>query len=64
MGRKKSLIMGIAAVVILVAVLAGYNLYRYPAMLRRLRDASLEEAQVEELKEEILSRSDIRVLVA
>lgn len=61
---KKGLIMGIAAIVAVVLLLAGYNAYRYPAMFRNLSDHSLTDSQVEELREEILSGSDIKILVA
>lgn len=42
----------------------GYNIYRYPAKFRSLSDNSLNDSQIEELREEILSQSDIKVLVA
>lgn len=49
---------------IVVLAFAGYNIYRFPAMFRQLSDKSLSEAQVAELKEEILSQSDSKILVA
>lgn len=61
---KKGLIMGIAAIVAVVLLLAGYNAYRYPAMFRNLSDHSLTDSQVGGLREEILSGSDIKILVA
>lgn len=64
MKRKKKVIAGIAVLVIIALAFAGYNIYRYPAMLRNLSDNSLNDSQVEEVKEEILSGSDIKVLVA
>lgn len=64
MKHKKELIAAIAAIVIVAIVFAGYNLYRYPAMFRRLTDHSLDDAQTEELRQEILSQSDVKVLVA
>ena len=64
MKRKKFLIFGITILVIAILALIGYNIYRYPAMFRRLSDKSLKESQVEELKEEILSKPDSRILVA
>ena len=64
MGQKKRLVFLIAVLGILVLVFAGYQFYRYPAMFRGLSDHSLDDPQVEELKEEILSRSDIKVLIA
>lgn len=63
MKRKRSLIV---LIILLLVVLAfgGYNIYRFPAMFRHLSDKSLSEAQVVELKEEILSQSDSKILVA
>lgn len=64
MKRKKSLIAGIAVIAIVALVFVGYNIYRYPAMFRSLSDNSLNDSQVEEVKDEILSGSDVKVLVA
>lgn len=64
MKRKKSLIAGIAVIAIVVLVFVGYNIYRYPAMFRSLSDNSLNDSQVEAVKDEILSGSDVKVLVA
>lgn len=64
MKHKRILIAGIAALLVIVLALAGYNLYRFPAMLRRLPDRSLSDAQTEELRSDILSRSDKKILVA
>lgn len=61
---KKGLILGIAVIVVAAIVFVGYNIYRYPAMFRSLSDHSLNDSQVEELREEILSQSDTKVLVA
>lgn len=61
---KKGLILGIAVIVVATIVFVGYNIYRYPAMFRSLSDHSLNDSQVEELREEILSQSDTKVLVA
>lgn len=64
MKRKKSLIAGIAVISIVALAFVGYNIYRYPAMFRSLSDNSLNDSQVEEVKDEILSDSDVKVLVA
>ena len=61
---KKGLILGIAVIVVAAIVFVGYNIYRYPAMFRSLSDHSLNDSQVEELREEILSQPDTKVLVA
>lgn len=63
MKRKRGLILVIAVLAILVLAFGGYNTYRYPAMFRSLSDNSLNDSQVEELREEILSQADIKVLV-
>lgn len=64
MKRKKSLVVEITVLAILVLVVGGYNIYRYPAALRRLSDNSLDDQQVEELREEILSQTGRKILVA
>lgn len=61
---KKALIMGIAVIVAVVLAFAGYQIYRYPAMFRNLLDRSLTDSQVAELREEILSRPNTKILVA
>lgn len=50
--RKRILIFGVAVLVIIALGFAGYNIFRYPAALRKLSNRSLDEAQTEELKEE------------
>lgn len=64
MKSKKGLIAVIAVIVIIALAFAGYNIYRYPAMFRSLSDNSLNDSRVEELREEILSQPDTKVLVA
>ena len=64
MNRKKGLIAVIAVIVIIALAFVGYNIYRYPAMFRSLTDNSLKDSQALEVREEILSQSDIKVLVA
>lgn len=61
---KKGLIAVIAVLLIIILAFAGYNIYRYPAMIRSLSDNSLNDSQTLKVREEILSRSDIKVLVA
>ena len=62
--RKKGLLMGIAAIMAVALVFAGYQIYRYPAMFRNPSDGSLTDSQVAELREEILSRPNRGILVA
>lgn len=52
MKRKKGLIAGIAVIAMIALIFAGYNIYRYPAMFRSLRDNSLNDAQVVESDED------------
>lgn len=61
---RKGWIAGIVVIAVIALLFVGYNLYRYPAMFRSLSDNSLNDSQVEELREEILSQSDVNVLVA
>lgn len=64
MKQKRSLMILIVMLLVSVSAFAGYNIYRFPAMFRQLSDKSLSEAQVMELKEEIFSQSDPKILVA
>lgn len=64
MKRKQTLIVGIAVIVIVALAFVGYNIYRFPAIFRNLSDNSLNDLQVDAVKDEILSRSDVKVLVA
>lgn len=64
MKHKKGLIAIIAVIVMIALAFAGYNIYRYPAMFRRLTDNSLDDSQTLEMSEEILSRPDTKILVA
>nr|WP_217936473.1 flavodoxin [Enterocloster clostridioformis] len=64
MKRKKGLIAGIVVIAIIALLFVGYNIYRYPAMFRSLSDNSLNDSQVEELRAEVFSQSDLKVLVA
>lgn len=54
----------IVAVLVVAAVFGGYQLYRYPAMLRRLSDESLGEDEVEALRARIADDPDKQILVA
>ena len=63
MKRKKGWILGIVVIAVIALLFVGYNLYRYPAMFRSLSDNTLDDAQVEALREEILSQPDVKVLV-
>ena len=64
MKRKKGWIAGIVIIAVIALLFVGYNIYRYPAMFRSLSDNSLSDSQVEEIREEILSQADVKVLVA
>lgn len=64
MKHKKIFIIGIVVFVLLALAFIGYQMYRYPAMLRNLQDHSLNDSQTEELRNEILNQSDQKVLVA
>lgn len=64
MKRKRGVISVIIIIVILVLLFAAYHIYRYPAAMRRMRDESLSEEQVNALKEEVAAKEDKRVLIA
>ena len=53
MKQKRGLI---TVIIILLALLTAYNIFRYPAMFRRLPDRSLGEAETEQLKDEIAAK--------
>lgn len=59
---KKGLIMGIAVAAVMALAFGGYNLFRYPALFRNLQDRSLDEAQTEELREEIQREGTSEIL--
>lgn len=61
---RKGWIVGIVVIAVIALLFVGYNLYCYPAMFRSLSDNTLDDAQVEALREEILSQPDVNVLVA
>ncbi len=62
MKRGRGMIAGIVILVLIVLLFVGYNIYRYPAMFLNLSDDSLSDSQVEELRTEILSQPDKKVL--
>ena len=62
--KKKIMITGIVLVAVVILAVASYNIYRYPATFRRLSNQSLNEEQVNELKDEILAKADKKILVA
>lgn len=64
MRHKKSLILLVIILGVVLLAFGGYNVYRYPALFHNLSDETLSEQRVEELKTEILSKSDAKTLVA
>lgn len=62
--KKKIVITGIVLVAVVILAVVCYNIYRYPATFRRLSNQSLNEEQVNELKDEILAKADKKILVA
>ena len=60
---KKSLIVCIAILVVVLIAVAGYNVYRRPATFRHLTDNSLDEQQVNELKDNLAKNADKKILV-
>ena len=64
MKPKKLVITGIILAAVVVIALVGYNIYRYPAAFKNLSDNSLEETQVDALKDEIFAKQENKVLVA
>ena len=64
MKRRRGIILVVILVLILAAVFAGYNIYRYPAAFRSLSDRSLDEAAVNQLADELSAAKDKNILVA
>lgn len=64
MRHKKSLILLVIILGVVLIAFGGYNVYRYPALFHNLSDETLSEQRVEELKMEILSKPDAKTLVA
>lgn len=61
---KRGLFFGIAVLAVIALIFGGYNIFRYPALFRNLSNRSLDETRTEEVREEILSRTDVKILVA
>lgn len=53
-----------AVLIIIVLALVGYNIYCFPAALRHLSDKSLSESETVKLKDDILARTDKKILIA
>lgn len=62
--KVKRIMIVIIIFAVIVLAFVGYNIYRHPDMFRNLSDESLNEEQVNELKENIISKEDKKVLVA
>lgn len=64
MKNKKSLILIIAVLAVIVLGFGGYHVYRFPAAFRSLSDETLSETQVNELRNEIFAQPEQKILVA
>ena len=67
MSKKRKIILIIVLVVVIIAaaaVVLYHSTYRFPAKFRILSDNSLGAAETEELKEDILAQSELKILVA
>lgn len=64
MNVKKTMIVGSIFIIICVFFLVGYNIFRYPTLFRSLNDYSLNAEQTEQIKQEILSKEELTILVA
>lgn len=63
MNLKKWLVLIIPILFILILILA-YNMFRFPAVFRNLKDESLDADKVNALVEEMKQKDDLKVLVA
>lgn len=64
MKKKGGLIAVVIVVLIVVLLFVAYNLFRFPARFRSLSNESLSVEQVNELKDEMKTKDDKKVLVA
>lgn len=63
--KKKGGLIALGIVVLIVVLLfVAYNLFRFPARFRSLSNESLKAEQVNELKDEMKTKDDKKVLVA
>lgn len=62
--KRKVLIAAILVAALLILALGGYELYRRPTLLRSLSDNSLNDAQTQALRTEVLAKPDAKILVA
>ena len=58
------MIVTLTVVIAVIVIVAGYNIYRYPAMFRHLTDESLSEEAVGQLRAELAGQPDKQVLAA
>ena len=63
MNLKKWLVLIMPILLLLILILA-YNMFRFPAMFRNLKDESLSEDKVNALVEEMKQKDELKVLVA
>lgn len=61
---KKTMITSIVLIAIVLIAIVGYNVYRRPATFRHLTNKSLDEHQVNELKNSLLEKDGKNILVA
>ena len=64
MKSKKNRVTAILVIVVVLAIFAGYNIYRHPAMFRRLSDGALDENSVAALRAKIAAKEEKQILVA
>lgn len=61
---KTSTFVCLILLALVIIAVGGYNVYRYPATFRHLTDHSLDEEQVNVLKDEVLGKEDTKILVS
>lgn len=63
MKKRIIIIIAVTAFIIITAFI-GYNIYRYPASFRHFNNQSLNDSQVEEIKQKIQKKEDKHILIA
>lgn len=64
MRLRKIITIGVVLIAVVLIVTTGYNIYRHPSTFRSLSNNSLNESEVDALKDKILAKQDNHVLIA
>ena len=62
--KSKEIIFFIIFIVIIILLFAGYNIFRYPTLFRKLEDRSLSSEDINKLVEELKQKENKKTLIA